>query len=236
MKPLANVPASIHEALPQKFVVADQDDSVINELVSATKEARLVAEEARAMTEAVFRNGMLSEAMRQKTARDAGFKIMEKATRRIDNARAAAQRTLAAIEEKTSGPKAPRDATATLLASETRAVLRSMPEAKRREAIANAIRDNDAEVLGAFFSGSELLTGAGKAERAALRAQWARAHFAADLERAQRIGGALQHLDRAGALLIGFISDLTDQTEIERAVESARKADELVRRAAPAAA
>lgn len=225
---------SIHEALVARHFARDPEtrepiyDPAIGAMHDAMRAARLAAEKAHRVAEAIHANENMTVAARHRRVRDESWKIVEASLRAVDAARERAQREHRDLEARTSAPPRPADAVGTMLASEIRSRLASMTPKDRKAAIGAALADGDDTVLGAVLNAPPMLSGVGSAaEHSVLREQWRRKRHGGDIDRMERIGRALEDMERAGALMVSLGTRLADS----KIVAAAEQADQAMQRA-----
>lgn len=104
--------------------------------------------------------------------------IAEGANRKLTDTRDRAEAAIGRLEAATL-PQLPKDvlgAVAAIQAMEIRAALRSMKAEDRLKTVKEAISAGDAVFVNSVVTGSNLLTGMGKAEVAVCRDMWQRTH------------------------------------------------------------
>lgn len=89
--------------------MTDDDDPALHSLHDAVKHTRELATKAAATTDIVLKNAMKTEASRHKDARGAGFELIERATKSIDNAVRVAQSEISTIQAKVRAPLVAKD-------------------------------------------------------------------------------------------------------------------------------
>jgi len=92
-----------------------------------------------------------------------------------------------------------------------------LPEDRRKAIIANAIKSGDGTLVAAVLNSDAWLSGLTDAELALYRNNWASKHFAADLNRLERLSRAVEDAKRAGLVAISFVDNLTDAGLVAKA-------------------
>ena len=213
----------IREALIDRHFARDPAtrEPIYDPVIGAMHAARQSAEKAHRVAAAVHANDGMTVSARHRRVRDETWKIVEGALGAMDRARQAAGREHQAIAERTAAPPRPADAASAMLASEIRSRLSTMTPRDRKAAIAAALADGDDAVLGAVLNAPPMLSGLGSAaEHGVVREQWRRTRHAADLDRMERIGRALEDMERAGTLVVALPTRLSD-IKIVSAAEAA---------------
>ena len=219
-----SVPPSINEAMIERHFALDPTtretlhDPALTQLRDAVQAARVGAEKARRVADAILRNDMLTVPARHRQVKGETWRAVEGALRKLDAARSAAAQEVRAIEARTKAPPRPTDPAGAMLASEIRARLASMPPAARRKAMDGALADGDDTVLGAVLNGPPMLSGlSGSEEFEMVRSSWQRSRHGDDIDRLSRLSRALVDSERAGTLVIGFMVGLYSSKAIEQA-------------------
>ncbi len=142
---------------------------------------------------------------------------------------AIAKAEIARLQTLTKGPKAPPQ----VEAAELRAALGRMDSKTRDQALANAVKFGDDNLLGAVLqAASPILTGLTPTEFSTLRTQWALKNCRREVDRIDRLQRAVDRLMTAGTAAVNFLVGLNPQAELE----AAERADAEARKAAEAAA
>ena len=212
-----------HEAAIKRHMT-DGDDPALQSLHDAVKTTRELATKAAATTDIVLKNAMKTEASRHKDARAAGFSLIERATRSVDEAVRAAQHEIITIQAKVKAPLAAKDIVSETRQRELRERLSMLPEDRRKAIIAEAIKSDDEVLISAILSAPAWLSGITDAELALHRNNWASKHFAADLDRMSRLSKAVEDANRAGSVAVSFVDCLTDAKLVENAEAMERQA------------
>lgn len=223
----ATLSPSVHEATIKRHMSGDED-AAMQALHDAVKLAREMASKAAQTTEIVLRNKLDTEPQRHRKARAASFELIERATKALDDAVKSAQREIATIKARTKGPPPARDLLTETRQRELRERLSALPDDKRRTIIADAIKSDNDLLVGAVLNAPPWLSAMGESEMTLVRHNWATKHFAADLDRAERLQKALVDAERAGTLSISFVDSLTNAQLIEQAESTEKKAAEAL--------
>ena len=160
---------------------------------------------------------MRTEAARHRDARAAWFALIERASKPIDEALKVALAEIADIKAKVRGPAASRDSTILTRQAELRERLAQLPEDRRKSIINRAIKEIDDLILGAVLHGYLWECGRISSEIDVVRHNWASKHFAADLDRMERLSKAIEDTKRAGTVAISFVDGLTDADLVAKA-------------------
>ena len=147
---MSKLSPSIHEGVISQYI-RGQADSAVTTLHDAVKATRQACSKATDVTEKVLRNEMKS-CGRHREARDAGFSLLEVATRQLDEATKAAEREMAAIKTKIKGPPAPKDAVGELRAQFMLTRLAGKKPEERRAILAKAVAEDQDQLVAAVLS------------------------------------------------------------------------------------
>ncbi len=219
---------SVHEAMIARYLLKDDDDTVLQSLHDAVKAAREAALKARDVTSVVLGNEMETPAARHKKSRSAGFELLHAASTRLDAALRAAHAEVVAITTKVKGPPPPKDQANLSRQMFMRDELRKMPAERRSEIIADALKTGDDFLVSAVLDGRPWETGLTQTELDLCRHNWAARRYPADLDRLERIQKAVADSQRAGELTLHFVDGLTDPALIAEAeAKNKRAADAL---------
>lgn len=235
-----NVPVSIHEEMIARHYARDPQtneivgDQTIDIMHDAMQAARLSTERAKRIAVAVMANEMATLPARRREVKDKGWRAVEPGPRQLDAARAAAVKEIGRVTALTSAPPRPASPADVMLASEVRARFASMPAKQRAAALAGAVADDT--VVAAVLNGPAMLSGISAEEMEMLRHRWRAARHGPDVDRMQRLGRAVEDIDRAGQLAIRFYTGLSSHEIVERAEASERAVQEALRGACPNAA
>jgi hypothetical protein len=216
---------TVHELCIKRHMVDDTDDPVLQGLHDAVKQARVLSSQASDTTAIVLRNSMKSEPARHRDARTANGKLLERATKPIDDAVQVAQAEIAAIRLRVKAPPPAKDIVSETKQRELRERLSALPEDRRKAIITDAIKNDDQMLVSAILSAPAWLCGLSDAELALHRNAWASKHFAADLDRVERLSKAVNDANRAGSVAISFIDGLTRGDLVEKSEALEREAN-----------
>ncbi len=228
MSDRTTISPSIHEACIRKYTLPGSDDPVLTGLIAAVQTTREHCEKARDITAKILSNPMATPPANHRKARDVGYELQQRALLELDNATKAALAEIAALRKRTAGPPGATDLVTETKQRELRERLSLLSEAKRREIIANAIRDDDDLLVGAVLGASAWLSGLLDSDRLMVQHTWQQKHHAGDVDRAARLEKAVADARRAGTLTIGFIAGLTNLEMIEEAAALEAKAKEAL--------
>ncbi|ESX23022.1 hypothetical protein X767_16705 [Mesorhizobium sp. LSJC264A00] len=159
--------------------------------------------------------------------KDKGWRAVEPGLRQLDAARAAAVKEIDRLAALTSAPPRPTSAVDVMLASEVRARFASMGDKQRAAALAAAVADDT--VVAAVLNGPAMLSGITAEAMEMLRHRWRSERHGPDVDRMQRLGRAVEDIDRAGQLVVRFYSGLSSSEVVERAEASERAVQEALR-------
>lgn len=226
---LAERSPTINEKLIERHLKPDDDDPILREMVAAAKLARENADKAKALTAAVMKNTLKTEAARHKEARTAGWKLTEKATLALDAARKAAVDKIEVIKNRTKGPTVTRDLVTETRMRELRERLSLLPKERRDAILHEAVANDDELLVAAVLSVQSWLSGMSDAEVGMVRHAWVQKHFAADVDRMQRLGRAIEDVDRIGTIVNGYVDKLTDLNLVAEAERAERAAAEALK-------
>lgn len=205
-------------------------DVVLSQMRDAMRGARLAAEKAQRVADAVLSNEMETLPARHRRVGQEAWRQVEPALRALDAAIARARQDIEASEARTKAPPRPADAVGAMLASEIRARMAALPTADRRKAIEAAFRDSDDTVLSAVLSAPPMLSGVeSAAEMGMLLSRWRRERHGPEVDRATRLSRAAEDLTRAGQLAVSFVAGLSNPDIVERAEASVRAVEAALR-------
>ncbi|MEK1890737.1 MAG: hypothetical protein AAAB35_24875 [Phyllobacterium sp.] len=155
--PQPNLPSpSINEALIDRYHPKDPQtretiyDPIVSRMSVAVGSARLAAERAGKVANAIFANEFQTVAARHRQVKEKTHRMTQPVLAEMDAALASCKREIDMLEEKTSAPSRPQDASGYFLASEVRQRLAGMTDEEREKAIAQALADGDEPALGAI--------------------------------------------------------------------------------------
>lgn len=209
------VPPSLHEAFVDRHQARDPitrellPDEELRTLSRAMASARLQAEQLSELATAMRADRTRTPEAAAVELRKAALTIGEKAARSLDGARERALRTLRQIEAETMVPPPPRDAVALQIEAEVRAKLDRLPEDKRRSVISTALTGGDDGIIGAVLRGPAMLSGLDQMEHEVLRLRWQQARHPEKAAKMERIGKALEDVERGGNLMMRFVEGLS---------------------------
>lgn len=227
-----NVPPSINEAMIVRHFARDPttretiQDPVLGSLHDAMRASRLAAEKAKRIAAAVMVNEMATIPARHREVKDKSWRAVEPGLRQLDAARAAAVKEIERLEALTSAPPRPTNAVDVMLASEVRTRFASMTDKQRAAALAAAPADD--AVVAAVLNGPAMLSGISAQEMEMLRHRWREQRHGPDVDRMQRLGRAVEDIDRAGQLVIRFYSGLSSSEIVEKAEATERAVQEAL--------
>ncbi|MES0194303.1 hypothetical protein [Mesorhizobium sp. C264A] len=233
MKDSDNVPVSIHEEMITRHYARDPEtrevvgDPTIGIMQDAMQAARIATEKAKRIATAVMANEMVTVPARHREVKDKGWRAVEPGLRQLDAARAAAVKEIDRLAALTSAPPRPTSAVDVMLASEVRARFASMGDKQRAAALAAAVADDT--VVAAVLNGPAMLSGITAEAMEMLRHRWRSERHGPDVDRMQRLGRAVEDIDRAGQLVVRFYSGLSSSEVVERAEASERAVQEALR-------
>lgn len=236
------LPLSLHEATIEKFRARDRvtkelvPDDVLEALHSAMASARADADRIAALHEALSADKTITPEAAALKVRKLALQLGDRASAKLDKARAHTAKALDGIRKATWSPPPPKDLLAAGLETEIRARMALMPEKDRSSLLANAIAADNELIVGACLRGPAMLSGMSDHELELRRALWREKNFPDQFDREQRLWRALDALDRGGASLVKFIAQAADTPTATAAEESARRSAEAVAAAMPTAA
>jgi len=204
MKPPLKLPLALHEACVEQYRARDRatgeltPDDAIDALHSALASARADAERIAALHEALINDPTITVGAAALKVRNEALKLGEKASAKLDKARARAQKAIDAIRASTHAPAVPKDALAMQLESEIRARMALMPDKDRSGLLANAIAADNELIVGACLRGPAMLCGLTEAELNVRRTMWRQKKFPSEFGREQHLQKAIEALDRGG--------------------------------------
>lgn len=233
--PQPNLPSpSINEALIDRYHPKDPQtretiyDPIVSRMSVAVGSARLAAERAGKVANAIFANEFQTVAARHRQVKEKTHRMTQPVLAEMDAALASCKREIDMLEEKTSAPSRPQDASGYFLASEVRQRLAGMTDEEREKAIAQALADGDEPALGAILIGSPMLSGITKARHEMLRSAWQKQKYGPEIERLDRLRKALEDTQRAGTLTLSYTLSLCSADIIARAEASERAVQEAM--------
>jgi hypothetical protein len=228
-----NVPISIHEEMIARHYARDPQtreivgDPTIGTMHDAMQAARIATEKAKRIAAAVMANEMATIPARHREVKDKGWRAVEPGLRQLDAARAAAVREIDRLEALTTAPPRPSTPVDVMLASEVRARFASMNDKQRAAALAAAVADDT--VVAAVLNGPAMLSGISAEEMEMLRHRWREKRHGPDVDRLNRLGRAVEDIDRAGQLVVRFYTGLSSSEIVEKAEASERAVQEALR-------
>ena len=128
----------------------------------------------------------------------------QQADQAAERAKLALNRIRSDIQDQCQLDETPR-------AAEIRSMLRGLKPTERTELVSNAIRDGDAEILGAILHGSPVLTGFDEQTRQSFKQAYVRTHAPDLLKREQVIEKALEINFRTSVEALENYSKIFDQ-------------------------
>lgn len=222
------VPLALHPATLERHHGADPitraqvRDDVVAALANAVGSAQAASQKLLDAKKTLAVDPTLTPAARALRVRELALAVGDRHAPALDRARAQTVATISKLETE-SLPAAPRDA----IAAEIRNAIRAMPPKARGRAIEAALASQDAATIGAILAApSPLLTGVDPAVIETLKPRWRKAAHPEAAERLERLGKALEDLDRAGMALLTFTTRLSQNSEAT-AAEAAREATQL---------
>ena len=213
---------SIHESAITRHM-KDDTDNVLNALHDGVKLAREMCTKAASTTEAVMANRLETEAQRHRKAREAGFALLERATKSLDAAMTAAQSEIKTINERVSGPPQSKDVIVEQRQRELRERLAQLPKERQTAILFEAVANGDDNLVAAVLHVPNWMLALSKPELDLVRLRWAQRKYPQDLDRLERIEKAVTDAQRAGQLSIAFVDSLTDAAMIAEAEKGAKK-------------
>jgi hypothetical protein len=228
-----NVPISIHEEMIARHYARDPltkdivGDPTISLMYDAMQANRLAAEKAKRIAAAVMANEMATIPARHREVKEKGWRAVEPGLRQLDAARAAAVREIDRLSALTAAPPRPTSPADAMLASEVRGRFASMTDKQRAAALAAAAADDT--VVAAVLNGPAMLSGLSAEEMEMLRHRWRERRHGPDVDRLQRLGRAVEDIDRAGQLVVRFYTGLSNSEIVDRAEASERAVQEAMR-------
>ena len=209
-------------ATPSGYV--REPDKVLDEMASAMAFARSSAEQILDMHRAIMGNRMQTPVANARDSREATWRAFERLAKRIDAARETARAALAEIATATAAPPRAAEPADAMLASEIRTRLAQLSEKERRAVVSGAVSGGDIATVSAVLNAPAILTGMTDAEKEMFRHEWRVNQFPAEVDREQRLGKAIEDVDRVGPILMSLVGSLTDAAEIDAATASERAA------------
>ena len=214
----ATLSPSVHESVIRRHFSKDDDtDSILNALHDGVRMAREMSNKAAAMTAAVLDNQLETEPQRHRKAREAGFALIERASKALDEALKAAQSEIKSIKERVSGPPQTKDMIVEQRQRELRERLAALPKERQSAILFEAVAHDDDNLIGAVLAVPVWMLALSKPEIDMVRLRWAQKKYPQDLDRLERIGKAVADAQRAGQQSIGFVDSLTDAALIAEA-------------------
>jgi hypothetical protein len=223
------VPLSVHEAVVERLHTRDRSgvvvpDAEISGLVRAMATARRLGEQLVGLHTALGADASRSPEARALELRQAALRHGERAAAARDAARARAAAAADRLAAETAAPPPPRDALAAQLEPETRAALGRMAAGERTRVISEAIAGNDERVVGAVLRGPGFLAGLDEAQAADIRRRYRQARHPEAAARLERLGKAIDAVDRAGMTMLQFVGGLAAPGRAAEANAAAAKA------------
>lgn len=96
------------------------------------------------------------------------------------------------------------------LAPEVRARLAGMSEGARARVLDHAVRHGDDLTVASYLSAPAYVSGAGEADQQTFRLRWQTSTHPAQLDRINRMGKALEAVERAGKGLVGLVETVAN--------------------------
>lgn len=198
---LLTVPLSLTDAAAfiSKYDNPNEPDDVLAEMSRAASAITHSARDISDTVTKVLSNQMNAPMKNAKMARDRTFAIFETTARRVDSTRARGEAIIAALEAETQ-PAKPKDAMEFIAAGEVRQMLRGMSAEERKATLAEA----DDTIISAVAHSHPRLSGITVSERDLAVHEWRKRRFPAELDRIERLRGALGQLDRLGTMYRDF--------------------------------
>lgn len=183
-------------------------DPELDALRSALKSAHEAAESILDGREAISADLTRPPAARAVATRQLALKRGEAAAARLDAARAKVTKARDQLANEISAPVVPGHQAH--LATEVRARLANMSDDARARVLDHSMRSGDALTIGAYLTGPAYLSGAGEGDQQMLRARWQSNAHPVKLSRVERIGKAIQAVERAGTSLVGLVETIAN--------------------------
>jgi hypothetical protein len=220
----ATLSPSVHEMTVARHMKDDTDDPVMRAMFESVKLTREECTRAAATTQAVMDNPLKTEAQRHQQARDAGFQLLDRASRAIDAALKKADDEIRALQDRVKGPPAAREQLTEMRQQELRSRLTQLTADKRIEIVNDAIKNDNDLIVGAVLNQPAFVSGLDETDLGMMRHNWALRKHAPELDRLERIRKARIDVQRAGTLALSFVDALTDAELIADAEAKAKAA------------
>lgn len=202
--------------------VAD-GDNVRTLAREALKGARMSAERSRVAAIAIHANANLTEGSRHVQAAAIAAQVIALALPMLDRARSNLENALTALREKVKGPPRDQSISGHMQAAELRALLASLPATERLSTIAKSLAEDDDSLASSAIHASRFLTGLSEIDQAHVARQWAVRRQPEALKRIEVLEKDLEHLERAGSLLLAFQFKCSDPLILDSARKNAER-------------
>jgi hypothetical protein len=224
-------PLSLHEGAVSKLRIRGGSgelipDAELEAVAAALQGARAECERTAALHTAVMADNTVTPGAAALRVRECALKGGERASEKLDTARARISREIERLRRETWAPPTPRDQAG--MEGEVRAALCRMPEKDRAAALAKAITVGDDVIVGAAFRGPAMLSGLTDAELEMRRTVWRQKTHPQAFDREQRLGRALTMIDTGGKALVSFVEAAASSPAAEAADRGRKRVDEAV--------
>jgi hypothetical protein len=190
----------------------------------ALKGIRVAAHGAYRAALAIHQDDVLSEAGRHVKVSQTAHQVIKQALPLVDRARENLETAIKRIQMKIAAPEADPSVRGVYLATEIRSRLSAMTQSERRKTLATA----DDATVSAILTGPGFLSGLTPLEIDAVRASWSAKKFPDELKRLQYLETIGDHLQRAGSLLLGYETKLSDRGLVEAAMRRSKIASDAI--------
>ncbi|MEZ2219628.1 hypothetical protein [Rhizobium sp. RCC_161_2] len=220
-------PIDIHEAAVERHYARSPSGEVVGDaalaaLVAAVRLTRQNSEALASYADTLASDRLLAPTAARLRLRDNALKLAEATARKLDEAKARAQREVEEADTLTSMPPAPRDALTAGLEAEIRGRLAALSDKTREEVVSRAFEEKDLSIISAVLRGPAMLTGMSQARHDMVRNRYRTTFHPEATERRRRLADALEATERTGRSFINYIATATTGAAIEIADASAR--------------
>jgi hypothetical protein len=223
---ITNTPLALH---PQNFTTLGDDhqnDPVVVVMRDALGNAHASWTATLTGHKKVMSDPLNTPLRNMQRSSDAAAKRQDEALRRLDAAVERGRREIEAIDEAVNRVPDPPPSYVVRMVSET---MRGLSQKERGEAIAEALRDGDTEMLGAvLFCGPAKCYGLTKSERDLFRRQYQQTAYPDALKRRAALERSVELLKRGGTSLMESNAKLFDRAKLDEAAALSQAAAEAL--------
>lgn len=229
------LPLALHEGAIRKLKIRDADgkivfDGELEAVEAAMASARADADRVAALHEAASLDRTMTPQAAALKVREVALRSGERASEKLDTARARVSREIEQLRRTTASPPAPKATAA--LQSEIRARLAQMPKPDRDKLLNEALKAADDTILSAVLAAPPMLSGMAVTEHNMRVEQFRRSRFPKEANRLDRLQRAVEAIDRGGTSLVAFIEAAASSPAAQAAEAATAKVREAVAAAA----